>query len=302
MRIDLFFIGERDYMRDFEGWLQSFKEDIAGYDYYVDFQKVIEKTDKVKVHLNILNSLIGSDTIKEDFLALLEDYPKILSSLPILLAVRKKEIYSQDIDGAYIYNFKKANYSLDQYATFMEKTGLFDMIANHMVSNLVDYVYGVETGLDSNGRKNRRGHQMENLVEQFIKKTGVTYYKEMYAGEVEDKWSIDLSALVNDGKSQKRFDFVVCVNQHVYAIETNFYGSGGSKLNETARSYKMLAEEAKAISRFTFVWITDGCGWYKTKRNLLETFEVLPTLYNIAELQNGALDTLFKGKTNEINA
>lgn len=187
MRIDLFFIEERDYMRDFEGWLQSFKEDIAGYDYYVDFQKVIEKTDKVKVHLNILNSLIGSDTIKEDFLALLEDYPKILSSLPILLAVRKKEIYAQDIDGAYIYNFKKANYSLDQYATFMEKTGLFDMIANHMVSNLVDYVYGVETGLDSNGRKNRRGHQMENLVEQFIKKTGVTYYKEMYAGEVEDK-------------------------------------------------------------------------------------------------------------------
>jgi len=128
---------------------------------------------------------------------------------------------------------------------FMRKTGLFDLLENHIINNLVDYVTGVETGLDSNGRKNRGGHLMEDLVESFIVKAGYekdkTYFKEMYIHEITEKWSIDLSAISNQGKAEKRFDFVIKTDKVIYGIETNFYASGGSKLNETARSYKQIA-------------------------------------------------------------
>lgn len=141
----------------------------------------------------------------------------------------------------------------------MNKTGLFDMLQNHLVNNLVDYALGVETGLDSNGRKNRGGHQMEDLVESYIVKAGFrkgeSYFKEMYLADVERCWQIDLSALSNQGKARKRFDFVVKTESMIYAVETNFYGGtgGGSKLNETARSYKMLSQEADTVEGFTFV-------------------------------------------------
>ena len=71
--------------------------------------------------------------------------------------MRGTEIYAQDEEGAFTYNFKKMNYSVEQYEKFMEKTGLFDLLSHHLVNNLIDYALGVETGLDSNGRKNRGG-------------------------------------------------------------------------------------------------------------------------------------------------
>ena len=171
----------------------------------------------------------------------------------------------------------------------MRKTGLFGLLQNHIISNLYDYVTGVEVGLDSNGRKNRGGHQMENLVESYLKKAGVEYYKEMYLTDIERRWHIDLSSISGNGTSTKRWDFVVKTSNCIYVIETNFYKSEDSKLNETSRSYKMIAEEAKAISGFKFIWITDGGGWSSARRNLEETFNVLDTLYNIADMENGLL-------------
>ena len=179
---------------------------------------------------------------------------------------------------------------------FMRKTKLFDLLENHIVSNLVDYATGVETGLDSNGRKNRGGHLMENLVEDYIKKAGFikgqNYFKEMYIHEIENKWKIDLSAISNQGKMEKRFDFVIKTDKQVYVIETNFYSSGGSKLNETARSYKTLAQEVATIEGVTFIWFTDGCGWNSAKHNLEETFDILDTIYNINDLENGIMKLL----------
>lgn len=176
----------------------------------------------------------------------------------------------------------------------MQETGLFDMLRNHIVGNLYDYVTGVEVGLGSNGRKNRGGHQMEELVESYLKKSGAEYHKEMYLTEIERKWHKDLSSISAEGTSTKRWDFVVKTDTHIYAMETNFYASGGSKLNETARSYKMLAEEAGRIDGFSFVWITDGGGWVSARRNLEETFRVLDTLYNIADMENGIFSELFR--------
>ena len=284
--------------RDFNTWLSGFRNSIADYGYYIDFAKVHRNVDSIKVELNILNSLIGSKSIEAEFEALLGKYPEILKCIPLLLAVRANEIYAIDGDGEFTYEFKKPNQSIEQYKIFMRKTGLFDLIANHIVNNLVDYATGVETGLDSNGRKNRGGHLMENLVESFIQKAGFVkdenYFKEMYIHQITEKWNIDLSAISNQGKMEKRFDYVVKTDNMIYGIETNFYGSGGSKLNETARSYKTLALETDTIDGFTFVWFTDGKGWTSARHNLEETFDVMEHIYNINDIENGIIQEVFK--------
>ena len=279
--------------KDFNTWLSGFRNSIADYGYYIDFEKVHRNVDSIKVELNILNSLIGSKNIENDFESLLKKYPEVLKCIPLLLAVRTTEIYAIDEDGAFTYNFKNMNLTPEQYKVFMRKTGLFDLLENHIINNLVDYATGVETGLDSNGRKNRGGHLMEDLVESFIKKAGfvknVSYFKEMYIHEITEKWDIDLSAISNQGKMEKRFDFVIKTSSMIYGIETNFYGSGGSKLNETARSYKTLANEADTIDGFTFVWFTDGKGWTSARHNLEETFDVMEHIYNIKDMEDGII-------------
>lgn len=281
--------------RDFVAWLSKFKASIANYTYYIDFAKVHRNVEAIKVELNILNSLIGSKNIENDFEKLLNKYPETRKCIPLLLAVRTKEIYAIDEDGEFCYSFAESNYSIEQYKVFMRKTGLFDLIENHIVNNLVDYATGVETGLDSNGRKNRGGHVMEDLVESYIKKANIAeYYKEMYLSEIENKWRIDLSLISNSGQTKKRFDFVVKTPNMIYAIETNFYTSGGSKLNETARSYKNLALESAQIKGFTFVWFTDGNGWNSARNNLKETFDVMEHIYSIDDMKNGIMPLIFK--------
>ncbi len=282
--------------RNFKEWLSTFRPCISNYCYYANFDKIHANANKLKVELNILNSLIGSKNIEKDFSNVISKYPETLKCIPILLAVRANKIYAIDADGEYNFSFTKCNYSIDEYKMFMRKTGLFDLLENHIINNLFDYVTGVETGLDSNGRKNRGGHLMEDLVESFILKAGYikgqNYFKEMYIHEIEEKWNVNLSAISNSGKTEKRFDFVIKTDKQLYVIETNFYASQGSKLNETARSYKTLAQEVATISGVTFIWFTDGCGWNTAKHNLEETFDVLDTVYNIQDLENGVLKKL----------
>ena len=280
-------------MRDFDTWLAGFRDSISGYGYYVDFQKVVANAERHRAELHLLNALIGTDDIETRFRDLVTRFPSVICAVPILLAVREREIYARDDETGGRYRFDGVRQSLDEYCVFMRKTGLFDLISRRLVNNLYDYVLGVETGLDSNGRKNRGGHQMEDLVEAYLAAAGVEPYKEMYVREIRARWGVDVSALTNTGKAEKRFDFVVRAPSCVYAIETNFYAGGGSKLNETARSYKMLALEAREIPAFKFVWFTDGAGWRSARENLRETFDVLPTLYNIRELEAGVATTLF---------
>lgn len=284
--------------RDFNNWLSGFRDSIADYGYYVDFEKVHRNVDSIKVELNILNSLIGSKSIETEFEILVDKYPEVLKCIPLLLAVRANEIYAIDGDGEFTYNFKKPDLSIEQYEVFMRKTGLFDLMENHIINNLVDYATGVETGLDSNGRKNRGGHLMENLVESCIKRAGFvkdeTYFKEMYIHQITEKWGIDLSAISNQGKTEKRFDYVVKTDNQLYVIETNCYTSGGSKLNETARSYKQISQEVDTIDGVTFVWFTDGKGWTSARHNLEETFDVMEHIYNINDMEKGIITEVFK--------
>ncbi len=271
--------------RDFNKWLDNFKSSISNYSYYVDFEKIYKSAEKYKVELNILNSLIGSKNIEEDFENIILKYPETLEVIPMLLAVRSNEIFVKDSTNEYLFKFNKMVYSIGDYIKFMRETGLFELLQNHIINNLYDYLLGVEVGLDSNGRKNRGGHLMEDLVESFIVKAGYkkneNYFKEMYLSDIEKKWNLDLSEMSGNNTSTKRFDFVIKTDNQVYVIETNFYASGGSKLNETARSYKMLAEESKKVDGVTFIWFTDGLGWKSARKNLEETFNELPTLYSI---------------------
>lgn len=282
--------------RNFNEWLSKFKTSISDYTYYVDFEKIYKNVDKVKVELNILNSLIGSKNIEEEFQNILVKYPETLECIPLLLAVRSREIFVKDEINEYLFKFDKMVYSMKDYIKFMKESGLFDLLQNHIINNLYDYVLGIEVGLDSNGRKNRGGHLMENLVESYIIKAGykkdVNYFKEMYLKDIENKWNLNLSEMSGHNTSTKRFDFVIKTDKQVYVIETNFYSSGGSKLNETARSYKMLAQESKKVEGVTFVWFTDGTGWNSARKNLEETFNELETMYNIDDLENDILENL----------
>lgn len=282
--------------RDFNKWLDNFKSSISNYSYYVDFEKIYKSAEKYKVELNILNSLIGSKNIEEDFENIILKYPETLEVIPMLLAVRSNEIFVKDSANEYLFKFNKMVYSIGDYIKFMRETGLFELLQNHIINNLYDYLLGVEVGLDSNGRKNRGGHLMEDLVESFIIKAGYkkneNYFKEMYLSDIEKKWNLDLSEMSGNNTSTKRFDFVIKTDNQVYVIETNFYASGGSKLNETARSYKMLAEESKKVDGVTFIWFTDGLGWKSARKNLEETFNELPTLYSINDLDQGVLEKL----------
>lgn len=284
--------------KNFNEWFSTFRESIANYHYYVDFDTSYKNLNKFKIELNILNSLVGSKNIEDDFKMLVSKYPEVLKAIPILLAKRESEIYCQDDNGKFKYNFKKQNYSIEQYCYFMRETGLFELLSNRIVKDLIDYVLGVEVGLDTNARKNRGGHLMENLVEKFIIEAGFvkgkTYFKELKIKPLEKLTGLSLDSVSNSGKTVKRFDFVIIQNGITYAIETNFYNSSGSKLNETARSYKTLALESKDIPNFKFVWITDGLGWVDARHNLEETFDVLDTIYNIKELEDGILESFKK--------
>lgn len=284
--------------RNFDNWFSKFRNSIANYEYYIDFDTVYSNISSLEINLNILNTLIGKKDVENKFKDLVKKYPEVLSCIPILLAKRENEIFCMDENGPVNYQFLKNTNTIEDYVYFMNHTGLFDLISNHIINNLVDYVLGVEVGLNSNARKNRGGHLMEYLVEKYIVEAGYkkdkTYFKEIKTSKIEADFNIDLSALSNNGKTVKRFDYAIIENDTVYAIECNFYATQGSKLNETARSYKNITLEAKNISNFKFMWITDGQGWKYAKHNLEETFDCLDDMYNIDDLENGILKKLSK--------
>jgi len=282
--------------RDFDDWLNTFRDSISNYAFYVDFENVYNHTVPLKRELDLLNVLVGEENIAIKFKELVNKHPEVLKIIPILLAKREYSIFAMDEKTEIEYDFLKPNVTIDEYCYFMDKTGLFDLLSNKIISNLYDYVTGVEAGLNSNGRKNRGGHLMEKLVEDHLEnlglKKGRDFEKEYNVTSIQNRFNIDLSEISNQGTTKKRFDFVVFLNNHIYAIETNFYTSQGSKLNETAGNYELIASKAKKINNFTFIWITDGLGWRSARNSLKQTFNVLETMYNINDLRNGKLKEL----------
>lgn len=283
--------------RSFEEIINNLKDSIATYSYYVDFDKVYSHVSDVEKHLNLLNYLIGKENIEEEFSNLITEYPQVLKVLPLLLAVRDGNI--KIIDGEFIcYDFNNMNQDMDSYLKLFRETGLEKLFKEKKITNLVDYVIGVEVGLDTNARKNRTGKQMETIVEGYIKKIpGIDYLSQanldMIINHYDAYYLNDLNLNLKE-RSNKRFDFVFKNRKgKLIFIETNYYSGGGSKLNETARSYSKLNRDIKNISNVEFVWITDGKGWLTTKNNLKEAYNEIEHLYTIEDLENGVLNKLY---------
>ena len=257
--------------------MSQLKETNQTLDFFCDFKKISQKVEDIKLSLCMLNSLIGAADLRGSVETIWKRDPKAFSVMDILVAVRtrdKKKII--DSVGNCVH-LESMFTSVDSVLIFLEKTGLGDILQHQKVKDLVDYVFGIETGLDTNARKNRSGRVMENTVSNILTEAGVPFRQEVYSRE----WKQITEVL---GDDEKRFDFVVETASKVYLIEVNFYSDGGSKLNEVARSYSDIAPKINSVEGFEFVWITDGMGWKSAKNKLQEAYGIIPNVYNLTTI------------------
>ena len=261
----------------FNDFMKPLKETHFSLKDYVDFPKVAANVEAISIKLNQLNYLIGQEDMAKAVERLWEENPKVFSVLDILIAVRTKDKKKAIDENGNILLVSDYFSSPEQVTKFLNDTGLTEVFQKKQIKNLVDYVFGVEVGLDSNARKNRGGHIMEDLVANIFDKHGIPYEQEVYYTEFPEI----VKAL---GADNKRFDFVVKAKDKTYLIEANFYTGGGSKLNEVARSYSELAPKINAVSGFEFVWITDGIGWESARNKLEEAFAHIPSVYNLTNI------------------
>lgn len=265
-------------IKDFQEFLDTLSETNASLNYFTDFSKVRKNTAKIEIKLNQLNYLIGKTNLAKAIEEVYNENPTAFEVLGILIAVRdndNKKVLNDDGKTVFLKTYFT---SLQGIIEYIEKTGLADILKNKSITNLVDYVFGIEVGLDTNARKNRGGDNMANLVAQTFIKSGITFKREVNSSEFDDIKSL--------GQDLKRFDFAVSTKKKTYLIETNFYNVGGSKLNEVARAYSDIAPKINKYPNYEFVWITDGTGWLSAKNKLEEAYSIIPSIYNLANIKN----------------
>lgn len=286
--------------RSFDEVMNNLKTTIASYDYFVDFNKVLKNVDSITKSIDKFETLIDTkEEFDNKFMSLINSDPSVLRIIPILLATRTPDYQINVIDGVMIsHNFSDKIDTNEKYLLFMRKTGLRDLIAYGRIKSIKDYLIGVEVGLDSNARKNRTGTAMESIVYNYLSKfKDIQILKQASKRLIKEEFGfeglepLDLSEGKGKKRADKRFDFAVKYKKEVFLIETNFYGGGGSKLNETARSYQELADQINTISGCQFIWITDGVGWRSAKNNLKESYEHQNHLLTIQDLE---FDNLIK--------
>jgi type II restriction enzyme len=286
----------------FNYFIDKLKPSNRLWSYFVNWEKVFKNTRKIEIALNNLNYLIGKKDFDNEFKFLIKQNPGIAKVLPslvvrdgksnlkfkILIDYKNKKLIYED------YDFSKKHLTdedIEKYLVFVKKTGLKDLITSQKIKNLVDYMIGVEAGLDSNGRKNRGGTSMEDIVEVFINdvcsKKGYEYLKEANSEKIQKKWGYNVPV----DKSSRRYDFVINTGKELIIFETNFYSGGGSKLKSTAGEYRNLYDVLKG--KYKFIWITDGNGWKTAANPLRETFNHNGYLFNLAMLEKGVLASLF---------
>lgn len=260
----------------FEEFISSLSETNATLDYFTDFEKVKNNTGKIAIKLNQLNYLIGKSDLKNAIKELWNENPKVFEVLDVLLAVRTKDKKKTlNANGEFVL-LESYFTSLEGVTEYIEQTGLADIFKNKNITNLVDYVFGVEVGLDTNARKNRGGENMAKAVALKFSNANIPFEKEVNSSNF-----LDIKSL---GEDLKRFDFVIKTKKKTYLIETNFYNGGGSKLNEVARAYSDIVLKINKYEQYEFVWITDGEGWLKAKNKLQEAYSIIPSVYNLSNL------------------
>lgn len=266
-------------MKDFDKFMSQLQETNQTLDFFCDFDKISQNVDDIKLSLCMLNSLIGATDMRKSVETIWNRDKTAFNVMDILIAVRsegKKKLL--DKLGRCVVLDSLFD-SVDGVIEFLDTTGLTEVFQSKRINNLVDYVFGIETGLDTNARKNRSGHIMENMVAHIFDINGIKYRQEVYSSN----WTSITTVL---GDDEKRFDFVVETPSKIYLIEVNFYSSGGSKLNEVARSYSDIAPKINSVSGFEFVWITDGIGWKSARNKLQEAYGIIPSIYNLTNIKD----------------
>lgn len=265
--------------KNFERFMSQLRETNQTLDFFCDFKKIENNVNDIKLSLCMLNSLIGSTNLRQSVETIWQRDKTAFKIMDLLIAVRsggKKVVLSSDGDCVFLDRYFD---SIDGVMEYLEETGLAKVLCEGKIKDLVDYVFGIETGLDTNARKNRSGDIMGNLVANVFTDHGITFRREVYSSE----WPTITTVL---GEDKKRFDFVLKTSEKVYLIEVNFYSTGGSKLNEVARSYSDIAPKINSVPGFEFVWITDGVGWKSAKNKLQEAYSIIPNIYNLTDITN----------------
>ena len=280
----------------FDELINNLRSVIASFAFYTDFDKVVANVKKQQSRVERLEEILKSDHFDDELVKSINRDPKMIGLLANLIAIRKNFDVLED-NRIRSYDLNSKTLSDQDYIDLVKESGLVSMFRDGLISDLKSYLLGVEVGLDSNARKNRGGTAMEKLVEEYIQQLGISYFSQVNKKTLKSKFGIDIDEVLNDEtlkSANKVFDFVVLGEEKVYLIETNFYSSGGSKLNETSRSYRQLATELSKLASIEFIWITDGAGWRTAKGNLKETYEMMEHLYTIHDLENGILDKVIK--------
>jgi len=281
--------------KDFDKLIETFRDSIKTWDYFVNWEKVFSSKEELEIILNKLNYLLGKEDLKKEFKKLYDSNPDIVKALPILLAVREKEIelFDNETKKSEFFNFLKLDNDFEKYYKFLENTGLVKLFQKDGIKNLVDYVLGVEVGLDSNGRKNRGGKIMEKIVESFIKdfskKNNLEYLSQVTPSIIKKNWGVDIKI----NKSERSFDFAIYnkSNGKIKIIETNFYNGGGSKLKAVCGEFKSLHKEI-VKQGVDFIWITDGNGWKTAKKPLEEVYNHNKYIFNLNMLENNIFNEI----------
>lgn len=265
--------------KDFNKFMSQLQETNQTLDFFCDFDKIAANVDNIKLSLCMLNSLIGTTDLRKSVETIWKRDSSAFSIMDILIAVRSggKKVVLNSSGGSIIID--RLFTSVDGVMEYLEGTGLADLFRKKKINDLIDYVFGIETGLDSNARKNRSGHVMEGMVASILSNNGIEFRQEVYSTE----WP-NLQRVLGD--DEKRFDFVIKTSKKTYLIEVNFYSGGGSKLNEIARSYSDIAPKVNSVTGFEFVWITDGIGWKSAKNKLQEAYSIIPSIYNLTSIKD----------------
>ncbi len=269
--------------KNFNLFMSQLQETNQTLDFFCDFDKISANVAEVEMSLNTLNYLIGKDDLAKGVSEIWRRDAKVFEVLGILIAVRdegRKPVVDKEGNVVLLKSYFDSE---NKVVEFLQGTGLSEIFSSRRIKNLVDYVFGIETGLDTNARKNRSGHIMENSVANILRSNKIQFRQEVYSSEFPQ-----LSVL---GADEKRFDFFVEAANKKYLIEVNFYSGGGSKLNEVARAYTELAPKVNSVEGFEFVWITDGIGWKSARNKLEEAYNTIPRVYNLTNI-NSFIDEL----------
>lgn len=266
-------------MKDFNLFMSQLQETNQTLDFFCDFDKISQNVEDIKLSLCMLNSLLGATDMHQAVETIWRRDKSAFNVMDILIAVRSegKKMVLNSVGQCVVLD--SLFDSVDGVMDFLDNTGLTEVFQQQKIKNLVDYVFGIETGLDTNARKNRSGHIMENMIARTFDSQNIPYRQEVYSSE----W-LAISEVLED--DEKRFDFVIQTPQKIFLIEVNFYSSGGSKLNEVARAYSDIAPKINSVPGFEFVWITDGIGWKSAKNKLQEAYNIIPSIYNLTNMQD----------------